>query len=114
MKPAEKKLLGLFRSLGEADRVTMLAFGEFLAGRTAPVEQVMPEPTHIERNPSETVIGALKRLSAMYPMLDKAKMLNDTSTLVTQHVVQGRDRTVVIDELEVVFRRHYDTMVKRT
>lgn len=110
MKPAERKLLGLFRGLSEENRATWLAFGEFLANRGEPTPKVVPEPTYIERNPAETVIGALKRLSAMYPMLDKSKMLNDTSTLVTQHVVQGRERSVVIDELELVFKKHYELM----
>lgn len=27
---------------------------------------------------------------------------------MTQHVMQGRDRIEVIDELEVLFRRHYE------
>jgi len=114
VKPEEKKLLGVFRRLTEADQQTLLAFGEFLAGRAVPPQaSAIPEPTHIERNPAETVVGALKRLSAMYPMLDKSKMLNETSSLVTQHVMQGRERAVVIDELEVVFKRHYERMVGR-
>lgn len=114
MKPAEKKLLAVFRRLTETDQQTLLAFGEFLDCRAEPSPApAIPEPTHIERNPTETVVGALKRLSAMYPMLDKAKMLNETSSLVTQHVMQGRERAAVIDELEVVFKRHYERMVGR-
>ena len=113
MKPAEKKLLGVFRRLTEADRQTVFAFAEFLNGRTEPASSIIAEPIHIERNPAETIVGALKRLSKMYPMLDKAKMLDETSTLVTQHVIQGRDRAEVIDELEVVFKRHYERLVGR-
>ncbi len=41
-------------------------------------------------------------------MLDKDKILTETSSLMTQHVVQGRDVVEVIDELELVFERHYD------
>jgi hypothetical protein len=40
-------------------------------------------------------------------MLDKSKLLTDTSGLVTQHIMQGRPHVEVIDELEVIFTRHY-------
>ena len=40
-------------------------------------------------------------------MLDKAKLLNDTSGLVTQHIMQRRPHIEVIDELEAIFIRHY-------
>jgi hypothetical protein len=51
---------------------------------------------------------ALKRLSATYPMLDRKKLLDATSTLVMQHLVVGRGKVEVIDELEIVFRREYE------
>ena len=41
-------------------------------------------------------------------MLDKAKMLHESSTLMTQHVMQGRAAADVIDDLEAVFRRYYE------
>ena len=44
MKPAEKKLLELFRKLPEAQRQSLLDFAEFLAGRTVP-EEAAPVPT---------------------------------------------------------------------
>ena len=66
------------------------------------------QPQPIPRPESETVVGAIKRLSATFPMLDRAKLLNETSVLVTQHVMRGRDATEVIEELEVLFRRHYE------
>jgi hypothetical protein len=40
-------------------------------------------------------------------MLDKAKLLNETSALMAQHVMQGRPAEEVIDELEIVFEMHY-------
>jgi hypothetical protein len=49
----------------------------------------------------------MKRLSATYHMLDKSKLLNETSALMAQHVMQGRPAHEVIDELEVVFELHY-------
>ena len=40
-------------------------------------------------------------------MLDKATLLNDTSRLMTEHILQGRDKIEVIDELETLFLQHY-------
>ena len=57
------------------------------------------------------MVKAIRRLSATYPMLDKSKMLNQTSSLVAQHVMQGRETKAVIDELEVVFESHYRKLV---
>ena len=41
-------------------------------------------------------------------MLDRSRMLNETSSLMTQHVIHGRAAGEVIDELEQLFRRHYE------
>ena len=112
MKKSEKELLERFRRLSEEDAATLLAFAEFLAGRAAPGPREIPAPTPTERPANESVVGALKRLSASYHMLDKAKILNETSTLVAQHVMQGRDVIEVIDELEIVFHRHYERLVE--
>jgi hypothetical protein len=112
MNPAEKKLLAVFRQLADEERETFLAFGEFLAGRDTnrPVEPI-PEPQHTPRPEKESVVAAIKRLSATYPMLDKPQLLNETSVLMTQHVMQGRGANEVIDEIEVLFLRFYEELV---
>lgn len=111
MNRREKQLLEHFRALPDDEAETLLAFAEFLVARSAPVAREVPAPEPIARPDQESVVGALKRLSATYHMLDKAKMLNETSTIMAQHVIQGRDAVEVIDELEIVFRRHYEAMV---
>lgn len=112
MNPREKKLLNRFRELPEAERDTLLAFAEFLAERREPqIPREIPKPDAIPAKENESVVGALKRLSSSYHMLDKAKMLNETSALVAQHVMQGRERGEVIEELELVFERHYRALV---
>ncbi len=111
MNRREKQLLEHFRHLSDADAETLFAFAQFLATRGEPAPAEVPAPADIERPEQESVVGALKRLSATYHMLDKAKMLNETSTIMAQHVIQGRDAVEVIDELEVVFRRHYESLL---
>lgn len=102
---AEKRLYTIFKQLSTADQQTLLAFAEFLQARTVPSEPL--EAQVIPRPPQESVIAAIKRLSRSYPMLDKAKMLDQTSTLMTDHIMHGRSAVEVIDELEKLFLQHY-------
>ena len=113
MKSREKKLLQLYRGLESSQQGTLYAFAEFLAQQPAQIEQAIPEPEILPAVDGETVVGAMKRLAKSYPMLDKAKMLDETSTLMTQHVLQGRDKNEVITELEIVFQRHYARLTQR-
>ena len=67
-------------------------------------------PEIIERPAEESVVGALKRLSRSYPMLDKTEMLSATSDLVATSIMQGSDPAGVIDELEEIFHTHYEQL----
>lgn len=113
--PEQQRLLRLYRRLGEAERRSLLDFAEFLAGRgrsddaavrdpDAPLET----PAEIPRPDSESVVAAIRRLSQTFHMLDKDALLHEASGLMTEHVMQGRPAVEVIDELELVFRRHYE------
>jgi hypothetical protein len=110
MAADEKKLLELFSGLDKEHRKTLLEFAEFLHSRSQPIEREIPEPTTIPRPQSESVVAAIKRLSRSYHMLDKSKILHETSALMGQHVMQGRAASEVIDELELIFERHYRSM----
>lgn len=111
MSGDERRLAKLFRALGADDKRTLLAFAEFLAqggqhrdGQpkdAAQVPQLQPRPMR------ETVIAAIRRLSAGYPMLDRGAMLNETSALMSDHVMQGRAAAEVIDDLQALFEREY-------
>lgn len=109
----EQRLLHLFGQLNGQDRATLLAFAQFLAARndsadTAMSAPVAPEsPCNVPRPPDETVVGAIKRLSQTYYMLDRRNMLSETSSLMAAHVLQGRPTLEVITELEEVFQNHY-------
>lgn len=106
----EKRLLAIVRELSQADADSVFAFAEFLQQRAQPTARELPAPEPIARPAQESVVKAVKRLAATYPMLDRAKMLNETSVLMSQHVIQGRDAVEVIDELEILFRRHYELL----
>ena len=112
--PAEqRRLLKLYGKLGEQDRESLLAFAEFLAvrgegsGTSDSGSDTPAEPKAIPRPEKESVVAAIKRLSETYHMLDRSLLLNDTSSLMTAHVIKGREAAEVIDELEELFARHY-------
>ena len=109
--PADQRaLLRIYSNLDEEARATLTAFAEFLASRQSDAgldEQPIAEPIVIPRPQEETVIGAIKRLSQSYHMLDRSALLTETSSLMTAHIVHGRSAEQVIDELEVLFYRHY-------
>lgn len=117
MKPIEKTLLDRFNRLAAPEREMLLSFAEFLCARSSGVEvldsQPPAEPRDIPRPEQESVVAAIKRLSDTYHMLEKPKLLNETSALMTQHVMQGRDLVEVIDEMETIFRRHYEEWLNR-
>ena len=109
---AQRKLIKLFSSLNDARQQQLLEFAEFLVKKQASSavdENPAPiEPVIIPRPENESVIGAIKRLSKSYSMLNKDDMLHETSDLMTSHVLKGRPVEEVIDELEILFVTHYE------
>jgi len=105
----EKKLVELFNQLNKEDKHAVLRYVEFLSDssveNSASTDE--QEPIKITADENESVIGALKRLSASYPMLDKSKMLDETSQLMAQHTLQGRPKEEIIREFELLFETHY-------
>ena len=116
----QKKILDVIEQLSPADGDAVTSFAEFLLSRSGtPVttsqsvpatRAEVPEPEPVPRPEEERVVAAVKRLSKTYFMLDKSKMLGATSDLVTQHIMQGREASDVIDELEQVFTDQYQQL----
>jgi len=105
----ERRLAKLYRALGAADREALLAFGEFLAQRAEAIQR-RAQPLDVgplERPADESVVAAIKRLRRAYHMLDRGDLLHEASSLMSAHVLQGREAAQVIDELEALFARHY-------
>ncbi|MDP1536401.1 MAG: hypothetical protein Q8L95_04385 [Burkholderiales bacterium] len=109
----QQALLAAFEQLDGAQRDMLLEFAAFLAARATvapatPVTAPQPEP----RPAVESVVVAIKRLTRTYPLLDRRKLMGPTSQLMAQHALQGRAAAEVIDELEVMFERHYEETVR--
>jgi len=108
----QRSLIRLYTRLNEEQRATLLAFAEFLAsgkGVGADVDEkpVWPEPKLLPRPEQESVIGAIKRLSESYFMLDRSELLTETSSLMSAHIMKGREASAVIDDLEALFAANY-------
>jgi hypothetical protein len=52
-------------------------------------------------------VAAIKRLSDTYFMLDRSLLLDETSSLMTAHLMSGRSAVEVVDELEQLFQQKY-------
>ena len=115
MKSAEKKLLASFKQLEISEQGTLLAFAEFLALQKTGSnlsKAVLEKPQITPRPETESVVAAIKRLSASYPMLDKPELLNKTSAIMTKHVMQGHEAGLAVDELEALFLQFYEQLVE--
>ena len=106
LDPKRRTLLDTFSKLDREGQEQILAFAEFLLQRKKPQPPepaVDQTPRDIPRPEEETVVAAIRRLSATYHMLDKQALLHETSSLMSAHVLQGRPAADVIDELERLF-----------
>ena len=109
----EKRLRKLYRDMSSQDQATLMRFAEFLAGSPTLDAEPMtefPTPENIPRPEQESVVKAIKRLTATYPMVPRERLLNETSSLMTAHVIHGKSAPVVIEELELMFAQHYTTL----
>ena len=113
LSAAQKRLLKLYKALPQGDQDSLISFAEFLAERSQAseksAEDAFPlQPKSIVRPADESVIAAIKRLSETFYMVDRSEVLNETSTLMSSHVLQGRKAAEVIDDLESLFQRQYE------
>ena len=112
MATTKKKLLELLKGMDEQQQRSLMDYAEFLHQKspgTAALSQSNEKlsPLDLTRPENENVMTAIKRLRACYFMIDTDAMLNETTSLMTQYMMQGRDAGEVIDELEALFNQHY-------
>lgn len=105
-----KQLQTFMSQLSDVHQQSVVDFADFLVDqyRLEAVTSTDLEPEDIERPSEETVVGAIKRLKQTYYMLDTDVLLNQTSALMGQHLLQGRDATSVIDDLQALFHIQYE------
>jgi len=111
----QRTLLAAFEQLDGAQQDMLLELAAFLMSRNAvvaPAAAAMTAPQPEPRPATESVVVAIRRLSRTYPMLDRRKLMGPTSQLMAQHALQGRAAAEVIDELELMFERHYEAIVR--
>jgi hypothetical protein len=109
-KNSSKHLQQLFSKLPVAQQSQLVDYAEFLASRHQAGVADIAEPVELPRPQQETVISAMKRLRQTYPMLDPENLLNETSALMGEHLLQGKPASEVIDRLEAFFNRHYEAL----
>lgn len=105
-----QKIKRLLSQLDEQHQQTILDYATFLVQQYGIDEhrETDLEPAAIERPKQETVIAAIKRLKKTYTMLDTDIMLSETSALMGQHILKGREASAVIDELQSIFQTRYE------
>jgi len=114
MTPAERNLLRIYRALPESRREGLVDYAEYLLARAEKEGEPCAaslQPLAIPRPESESVVQAIKRLSATYPMLKRDALLHETSRCMTDHILHKRPAGEIIDELEALFRRQYETLI---
>lgn len=123
LSASERELLDQYRQLPDSAQQSLLDFCAYLLERQAaapapePASDNSPPPSipepEFEPGPAgETVIAAIRRLSRVYPMVDKATMLTETSELMTAHVMRGESAESVIEQLEKLFAQRYLELVE--
>jgi len=115
MKNRNRELDTLMPQLGDEHQQAVVDYATFLVQQykiKIPVETGL-KPVAIARPEQETVIAAIKRLKQTYYMLDTENLLDETSSLMGQHILRGREALEVIDELQSLFEAKYENYLLR-
>jgi len=107
-----KALTALYESLDDERKQSLCDFADFLYAKADPVVKEVPPPEPVPRPEEETVVGAIKRLKSKYHMVESMSVFSRASSLMTEHMVSGRDVVEVIDEMEALFDEAYNNLLK--
>lgn len=108
---SSKQLIELYEAMDDERRQSLSDFADFLYAKADPVIKEMPLPEDIPRPEQETVVGAIKRLKSTYHMVESMSVFSAASSLMTEHMVKGRDVVEVIDEMELLFEQAYQQLI---
>ena len=111
MASVKNSLIEIVGQLSRDEQTALLEYAEFMLSRSEHAKTLsIRHPVDIPRPEDESVVAAMRRLSDTYPMLNKDKILHEAAGLMSEHVMQGREAMVVIDELQILFHRHYEIL----
>ena len=110
MKNRSRELKSLMSQLDQEHQQAVVDYAAFLVQQYNIKTPVTGElkPENIARPEQETVIAAIKRLKKTYYMLDTDLLLDETSSLMGQHILRGREAIAVINELQSLFETKYE------
>jgi hypothetical protein len=109
MADKQSVLLQVFKNLPQNHQETLIKFAQFLAqnSESKPEKSEPSKPEDILRPKDETVIGAIKRLRATYPMINPDSMMDSISVQMSAHLIKGQNKKLTIDKLEKIFQTWY-------
>jgi len=111
-KHTVSELAELFDTLDDERKASLFDYAEFLQSKGGLVKKELGEPMDIPRPEEETVVGAVKRLKLTYPMIGSMTVFSAASSLMTEHMVNGRDVIEVINEMEQLFEESFEKLLK--
>lgn len=109
---SSKALIDLYESLDDERKLSLCDFAEFIYAKAGPVVKEIPAPDDAPRPEQETVVGAVKRLKTKYHMVESMTVFSAASSLMTDHMVKGRNLVEVIDEMEALFEDAYKKLLQ--
>lgn len=118
MGSEKQRLIKLFEEMNDQRRTSLLDYALYLSQQPSKMpddvlkEQEKSQPLKTPRPDNENIVNAIKRLRASFFMLNTDGLLNETSALMGQFMVQGRAAEEVIDDLEIMFNSHYQIYLK--
>ncbi len=109
----------LVRGLPEEAAQSVLEYAQFLANKQpqSPAKTALvtgsphSRPLDIERPAHESVVQAIQRLVNTYPMVDKDDVFEQTSNVMTAHLLQNLPASEAIDKLQLIFIENYAELI---
>jgi len=109
---SSQDLIDLYEAMDDNRKKSLSDFADFLYAQAEPITKEIQPPDDVPRPEQETVVGAIKRLKVTYHMIESMAVFSEASSLMTDHMVKGRDVVEVIDEMEVLFEDAYKKLVQ--
>jgi hypothetical protein len=113
LSKAERKLCKFYKGLRKGERETLLSFAEFLntkqtaSNKAKKTEAVLQHPILSIAEENESVVKGIKRLKSSYFMIDDEDLLQQVSSLMSEHIMKGVSAQDVILKIEAVFEQFY-------